>query len=192
MRILIIQGHPDSESYNWALAQVYQQAAIEAGHSVKRINVSELDFNPNLQYGYRKRTELEPDLIQAQQDILWSEHIVLVSPIWWGSLPAILKGFFDRVFLPGFAFEKIENSKVRWKRLLKGRSARIICTADQPAWFYWVWYKRPSYNALKKLTFEFVGISPVKATFIGPIRLSSNAFREQWLKKVSKLGNRGL
>ena len=124
-KILIINGHPDAESFNAALAEAYKKGAIESGAEVKEIVVRELQFNPNLQFGYRKRTELEPDLLEAQAKIKWAEHLVWIYPVWWGSLPAILKGFIDRTFLPGFAFEKIENS-VWWDKLLKGKSERII------------------------------------------------------------------
>jgi NAD(P)H dehydrogenase (quinone) len=186
-KVLIINGHPDKESFNFALANAYKQGAIEAGAKVKEIIVRELTFNSNLQYGYRQRTELEPDLIDAQNKIKWAEHLVIIYPVWWGSLPAILKGFFDRVFLPGFAFKKRENS-VWWDKLLKHKSARIICTMDQPVWYYWLVYKQPSTNALKKLTLQFCGIKPVSTTSFGPIRLSKDSYRQKCLHKVNKLG----
>ena len=189
-KILLIQGHPDSQSYCFALAEAYKQGALSSGAEVEEVIVAELDFNPNLRYGYRKRTDLEPDLLEAQRLIKWSDHIILIHPVWWGSVPALLKGFLDRTFLPGFAFKKHEGSKIRWDKLLTGRSARIIATADQPAWFYWLRYNRPSYHMLKGLLFEFCGVRPVRSTFIGPIRLSSDAFRERWLEKVRQLGAR--
>jgi putative NADPH-quinone reductase len=137
--------------------------------------------------GYRKRTELEPNLLDAQEKIKWATHLVWIYPVWWGSLPALLKGFIDRVFLPGFAFQKRENS-VWWDKLLTGKSARIISTLDQPAWYYWLVYREPSNNAMKKLTLQFCGIHPVKVTSIGPLRLSKEAYRLNWLKKIEQLG----
>ena len=109
-RILFINGHPDGGSFNAALAEAYRKGAVETEAEVREIIVRELKFNPSLQYGYRKRTELEPDLLMAQECIRWAEHLVWIYPVWWGSLPALLKGFIDRVFLPGFAFKKRENS----------------------------------------------------------------------------------
>ena len=190
MNILIIQGHPDPESYCFALAGAYKQGALASGAEVKEIVVAQLDFDPNLRYGYRKRLDLEPDLVHAQELLRWSEHIVVVHPVWWGSVPALLKGFLDRTFLPGFAFKKREGSKIRWDKLLRGRSARIIATADQPAWFYRLRYKRPSHHMLKGLLFEFCGVCPVRSTCIGPIRLSSDAFRKRWLETVYSLGKK--
>ncbi|TAG30577.1 MAG: flavodoxin family protein [Sphingobacteriia bacterium] len=186
-KILIINGHPDKESFNFALVESYKKGAVASGADVKEIYISELNFNPNLQFGYRKRTALEPDLIDAQEKIMWAEHLVWIYPVWWGSIPAIMKGFIDRVFLPGFAFQKRVNS-VWWDKLLKKKSARIISTLDQPAWYYWLVYRQPSNNAMKKLILQFCGISPVRVTTIGPIRLSKETYRQNWLRKVEKLG----
>lgn len=186
-KILLIQGHPDSESYNYALHLAYKKGALESGAEVREIFVARLNFNWNLQYGYRKRTELEPCLLEAQDSIKWAEHIVIIYPVWWGAVPAVLKGFFDRVLLPGFAFKKKENS-LWWNRLLKGRSARIISTLDQPAWFYWLFNGAPSDKAVKRMTLQFCGINPVRITNIGPIRLSKDKYRSDWLKKIESLG----
>jgi NAD(P)H dehydrogenase (quinone) len=188
-KVLIINGHPDEESFNFGLSNAYKKGAELAGAEIREITIRELDFNPNLQFGYRKRTELEPCLHAAQESITWADHIVMIYPVWWGSYPAILKGFIDRVFLPGFAFQKRENS-VWWDKLLKGKTGRIISTLDQPAWYYWLIYRQPSNNAMKKLTFQFSGINPVGVTTIGPIRLSKPDFREKWLKKIEYLGEK--
>ncbi|MEM1327593.1 MAG: NAD(P)H-dependent oxidoreductase [Bacteroidota bacterium] len=187
--ILLINGHPDAESYNFALARAYVEGAIESGATVRVINIRELDFNPNLQFGYRKRTELEPDLLKAQADLKWADHLVWVYPVWWGSVPAIMKGFLDRVLLPGFAFKKRDGS-LFWDRFLTGKTARIICTMDQPTWYYTLRFSHPSHNAMKKLTMQFVGVKKVKITAVGPVRLSTEQFREKWLQKVKKLGGK--
>lgn len=186
-KVLIIIGHPDKESFNFGLAEAYKKGAIASGADVKEIVLRDLNFSANLQFGYRKRTDLETDLMDAQDKIKWAEHLVWIYPVWWGSVPAILKGFIDRVFLPGFAFQKRENS-VWWDKLLKNKTARIISTLDQPAWYYWLIYREPSNNAMKKLTLQFCGINPVRVTTIGPIRLSKEKYRLSWLKKIEKLG----
>jgi NAD(P)H dehydrogenase (quinone) len=185
--ILIVQGHPDRESYCYALAHAYQSGAKNAGASVKLLHIGDMEFNMNLQYGYRQRMPLEPCLEEAQDAIKWADHLVLVHPVWWGSVPAVMKGFLDRVLLPGFAFKKRPDS-LWWDKLLKGKTARIIATMDQPAWYYWLVYRQPSNHALKKLTLEFCGIEPVRITNIGPLKHSKATFRAKWLKKVEKLG----
>jgi NAD(P)H dehydrogenase (quinone) len=103
-KILVINGHPNSESFNFGIAAAYKAGAEESGAEVRSINIADLNFNPNLQFGYRKRTELEPDLLHAWEQILWADHLVWIHPVWWGGIPAIMKGFIDRLFLPGFCF----------------------------------------------------------------------------------------
>lgn len=188
-KILIIQGHPDNQSYCHALADAYQAGALESGAEIRHIKTSELVFDLNLAFGYRQRIELEPCLLQAQEDIRWANHIVMVYPVWWGMVPAVLKGFIDRVFLPGFAFRKRPGS-LWWDKLLKGRTARIVSTMDQPAWYYRLVYKMPSNQALKKLTLEFCGIRPVKVTNIGPLKNSKEGWRKQWLGRMEAIGKK--
>ena len=188
-KILIIHGHPDEESYCRALGKSYRMGAISAGAEVQEINISELKFNPNLEFGYRKRTELEPDLIKAQEKIKWAEHLVIIYPLWWGGMPALLKGFFDRTFLPGFAFQKRENS-VWWDKYLTGKSARVITTMDQPAWYHWLIYGEPAHKAMKNMILGFCGIKPVKITSIGPIRLSTEEYRKKNLEKINQMGQK--
>ncbi len=93
----------------------------------------------------------------------------------WGGLPAMLKGFIDRVLSARIRFQYRENS-VWWDKLLTGKSARIITTLDQPSWYYWLMFGRPSVNQLKKSTLEFCGVKPVKVSYIGPIRNSTAEF----------------
>ncbi|WP_116107506.1 NAD(P)H-dependent oxidoreductase [Lewinella sp. IMCC34191] len=190
MNILVIYGHPDPESFSQSLADAYADAAAEGGGKVRRLQLHQLDFNPNLRFGYRKRTELEPDLLRAQEDLSWADHLVWVYPVWWGSVPALLKGFLDRVFLPGFAFTKRENS-LWWDKNFTGKTSRIICTMDQPPWFYRLRYGRPSTRAMREVTLQFIGVKRVRTTAIGPVRLSQAAWREEWLAKIRELGRRG-
>lgn len=119
--------------------------------------------------------------------IKWADHLVWIHPVWWGGLPAITKGFIDRIFLPGFAFQYRENS-IFWDKLLKGKTARIISTLDQPGWAYHLLFGRPSINQLKKSTLQCSGVKPVKVTYLGIIRNSTSVARKKWLDKVNLLG----
>jgi putative NADPH-quinone reductase len=187
-KILIINGHPDQESFCFSLAESYKKGALETRAEIKEIIIRDLHFNPNLQFGYRQRTELEDDLLEAWDKIKWADHLVWVYPVWWGGVPAIMKGFIDRLFLPGLAFRKKEGSLIHWDKLLKGKTARIISTLDQPVWYYWLVYREPSNNAMKKLVLQFCGVSPVKVTTFGPIRLSTETYRRKRIEKVKHLG----
>jgi NAD(P)H dehydrogenase (quinone) len=186
-KTLIINGHPDKESFCFALAQRYKTGADAAGISCKLIHLVDLAFNPILTYGYRKVSPLEPDLIQAQQDITEADHLVFVYPTWWGTYPALLKGFFDRAFLPGFAFKYRKDSPL-WDKLLKGKTARLIVTMDTPRWYNYLVYRSPGHNSMKRAILEFSGIKPVKITSFGPIKSSDADRRNRWLQEVESLG----
>lgn len=188
-KILVINGHPNPSSFNFAIAESYLKGAIASGAEADTITIAELKFNPNLQFGYQKRTELEPDLLEAWEKIKKADHLVWIHPVWWGGLPAIAKGFIDRLFLPGMAFQYRENS-VWWDKLLKGKTAHIITTLDQPGWYYRLFFGRPSVNQLKKSTLEFCGIKPVKVTYVGIVKTAESSQREKWLQKVYNLGLR--
>jgi len=188
-KVVIINGHPNMDAFNFGVAAAYKNGAEQADAEIKEINIAALTFNPNLQHGYQKRTELEPDLLAAWEIIQWADHMVWVHPVWWGGLPAITKGFIDRLFLPGMAFQYRENS-VWWDKLLTGKTAHIITTLDQPGWYYWLVYGKPSVNQLKKSTLEFCGVKPVKVTYLGIIKSSDETQRKQWLDKVALLGKR--
>ena len=188
-KILIINGHPNKNSYSQALAEAYKDGASSKGNHVVLLSLSELQFDLSLAQGYTKAMTLEPDLNFAQEKITWAEHIVIVHPVWWGSVPALLKGFFDRVLLPGFAFKYRKDSPL-WDKLLKGRTARIIYTSDTPIWLYTWFFRAPSVNQVRSRVLEFCGITPVKVTAIGPIRKSSQEFREKWLEKVKRIGEK--
>ena len=183
-KILVINGHPDPESYNQSLATAYIEA-LKDNHKieVKYLALHSLDFNPNLEFGYRKRTVLEPDLIKALDDIKWSNHMVWVHPIWWVGLPAIMKGFFDRAFLPGITFNHISTTETIG--LLKGRTARIITTAgDLSQDVYTTVFNDSTLVQLKTGILEYCGVEVTDSTFIGLLNNSSLEERQNWLKEV--------
>lgn len=188
-KIAIINGHPNKDSFNFGVTEAYRLGASEAGAEVREIVIRDLNFNPNLQFGYQKRMELEPDLLKAWEIIQWADHLVWVHPVWWGGFPAIMKGFIDRLFLPGMAYKYRENS-VWWDKLLKGKTAHIITTLDQPGWYYRLFFGRPSVNQLRKSILEYCGVKPVKVTYVGIIRNSKEEQRSQWLRKVKELGKK--
>jgi putative NADPH-quinone reductase len=188
-KILIINGHPDKESLCFALAESYKKGADTNGNECQLVHLIDLKFNPILTYGYRLISELEPDLLKIQQDILQADHLVFVYPNWWATFPALLKGFFDRVFLPNFAF-KYHVKGPFWDKLLKGKTARLIVTMDTPKWYYWLVNRSPGNNAIKIGILEFSGIKPVKITAFAPVKSSDNAKRKNWLDEVEILGRK--
>lgn len=189
-KIFIIMGHPDVESLSGALANAYEEGAKTAGCEVRRVNLGELHFDPILHKGYKVIQELEPDLVLIQENMKWADHLVLVYPSWWGATPALLKGMFDRMFLPGFAF-RFEKGKVLWEKLLKGKSARVIITMDNHPVLAWLLFGDTS-NEVCRATLGFAGFAPVRLSQIGPLRLMNDAKRETLKKRICRLGEKGI
>lgn len=187
-KILVINGHPNPDSFGASLAESYVSGSHKSNAAVERIDIHSLEFNPDLARGYDSLPELEPDLKYSIDKMLWCDHMVWVHPIWWQGLPAMMKGFIDRTFLPGITFQYVKGPIP--KKLLAGRTARIIATADTPGWYQWLVNGDAPLKQLKRGTLQFCGVSPVRTTYIAPIRKSSIEFREKWLRKVAALGQK--
>ena len=184
--LLIVNGHPDGESYCHALAEAYADGANSVGASATVLHLHALQFDPVLHRGYQEAQALEPDLERAKALIEAARHVVVVSPLWWGSIPALLKGFFDRLFLPGWAFRMKPNGLP--EGLLAGRSARLILTMDSPGYWYRFAYGRAAHKAVVNATLRFCGFSPVRATAVYKVGQLSDAERARWLHKIARLG----
>jgi putative NADPH-quinone reductase len=169
MRVTVLLGHTNPESFCAALASSYVEGLQAGGHESRLVDMAKLEFDPVLIKGYRQRMELEPDLVQAREDIEWCEHFVLIYPLWWGQMPAKVKGFFDRVFLPGWAFKYHENDPM-WDRLLAGRSARLIITTDAPPIYNWIAYRGAPINVPKRMILGFSGFKPIRTKQFGSVR----------------------
>ncbi len=186
-KILVILGQPQRHSYGGALMKAYADGAREAGAEVKELYLGELKFNPLTVPSLTNPAELEPDLKSAQDAIKWADHLVFVYPIWWGTIPALLKGFIERTFQEGFAVKFHENS-IWWDKLLTGKSARLIVTLNTPSWAYRWLFGRPGHNTMKKTILEFCGVKPVRITEIGPIKGSTEEKRKSWIEQVRRSG----
>lgn len=185
-KIFILCGHPDTETMSGYLAGAYEKGAKDAGHEVRRMNIGELKFDPILHKGYRAIQELEPDLVAVQENIRWADHLVITYPNWWGAMPALLKGMFDRMLLPGFGFKFRKNSLL-WDKLLSGKSARVINTMDNYPWLASLLFGDTS-NEIRRATLGFCGVSPVHLTRIGRVRFLTEQQKAKVWQKIYRLG----
>jgi len=187
--ILLILGHPSKNSFNKLLLDAYQRGAQSARAECKSIYIADLRFDVNLGDGYKdgKANQLEEDLQVAQTLFKWADHVVLAFPNWWGLMPAITKGFIDRLFLPGFAFKNHPGRNFP-EQLLKGKSMRLLVTMDTPRlWFYLV-HRASLYLILRKVVFGYVGFKPIRFSTFGFIRKSTDNLRKKWIHQVELLG----
>lgn len=193
-KILILCGHPRKNSLCGDIAKAYEEGAKISGADVKLVYLSDLNFSLNLMSNHEDVSKLEPDIIAMQKEILDCNHIVIVFPTWWANYPAILKGFIDRVFLPGFAYKIIRPFKL--VKLLPGRSAHIITTLNAPPFIHKLLFGATGIKSLKNSVLKFCGINPVKVTMLGPVGGSTNEKaklnRQRWIENIKNMGQKML
>ena len=188
-RIAVIQGHPDPQGghFGHALADAYVTGAREAGHHVDVISVARLEF-PLLRSKEEFDSDVVPGAIHDAQDVIRSAgHLLIMYPLWLGSMPARLQGFLEQVFRPGFAIGE-PGGKVLSPRRFTGKTARIVVTMGMPAFFYRWYFGAYSVKSLKRGVLGFCGVSPIRATLIGNVESPDGARRIQWLEKMSTFG----
>ncbi len=176
-------GHPDSNSLSSALADAYAEGATSAGAQVRRQNLCNMSFDADLTYGYKKRKTLEPCLKQWRENLTWSSHVALFSPMWWGSLPAKTKGVMDRALLPGFGFRFKDDSPFQ-EKLLKGRTADVMVTSDTPGWFYRIMFSRAMRIVITKQILGFCGIQTKKYRHIAVVKSASEEEIQRWIARA--------
>ena len=193
-RIFLLLGHPDVSGMCGRLANAYETAARAAGHDVQRLNIGEMKFDPILHQGYRARQELEPDLKKFQELVEWSDHFVIVHPVWWLGMPAILKGLFDRAWLPGSAFRymKMKSGKrtLFWHRMHHGKTARLIVTSGTSPWLERIFPGNVN-SQLKWGILWFAGFR-VSTKWFGPAENVPEPKCSMWCDLVAQYGAEGI
>jgi putative NADPH-quinone reductase len=192
-RIFVLNGHPAASSLSKAMSEAYAQAAKTAGHEVRIMHLHDLDFDMDYGFaGYANNKPLEPDLENFQANVDWAQHVVLTTPMWWGGLPAKLKGLIDRAFLPGWAFDTRTLKMGMPAPMLKGRTARAIVTSDTPNLFFGLLYRKALFRQIKGQIFHFVGLKPTKITHFAPASKAGPDQVNPWIKTVESLARRAI
>jgi putative NADPH-quinone reductase len=191
-KIALIQGHPDPDAgrFGRALSAAYAESAREAGHEVRVIEVSRLDF-PLLHRKEEWETGAAPPaLADAQAAIAWADHLAIFYPLWLGDMPALLKGFLEQVLRPGFAFAR--SGGPTGLKLLSGKTARIVVTMGMPGFFYRWYFRAHTLKSLERNILKFCGISPVRASLVGMVEAGGAVRHEKWLRNIRMLGRKAV
>jgi|SRR5581483_7254360 len=186
-RIVIVVGHVRTGTYCEALGEAYKRGAEAGGHEARLFLTGAMRFDPILREGFAKVQPLEPDLEAAHDAMLAADHLVLIFPLWLGTLPAILKGFLERVLQP----DLVEPAKRgEFVKLLKGKSARVVITMGMPGFVYRWWFGAHALKMLRRNILAFIGVRPVRSTIYGYVEGVGAEGRRKWLAEMEALGRR--
>ena len=187
-RIETIFGHARKDTFCEALGEAYQRGAAAGGHQATHFVTSKMTFDPILHDGFSEIQPLEPDLQAAHDAIMAADHLVLIFPLWLGTLPAIFKGFLERVLQPDLV-EPPEKGK--FTKIFKGKSARVIMTMGMPGFIYRWYFGAFALRMLKRNILGFVGVAPVRSTIHGMIEAVTPETRQSWLADAEAMGRKG-
>ena len=207
MNILVINGHPDKKSFSTAIFNKVIDNLDNEKHEIETLNLADMKFDPVLRFGYRERMEEDAEITRSQELIQWADHLIFIYPIWWGSMPSLMKGWIDRVFAPGITYRSNPRGSFlvnvitgrQFEQLAKGKTATIITTSQGPG----IWFKvfsgfislsPNSYGiaVLKNVVLKICGIKTNKILSLGLVGREENTLemRKKFLKKVSKYANK--
>ncbi|GAB5458025.1 MAG: NAD(P)H-dependent oxidoreductase [Henriciella sp.] len=186
-KLFIFVGHPREDSLSHALADAYQRGAESQGAEVRRMNLHEMNFDPDLTHGYLKRKEHEPCVAEWLNNMIWADHLAWVHPLWWGGMPGKMQGLIDRTFLPGIAFAYHDDDPW-WDKLFEGRTADVMVTADTPEFFIKWMYGNPHKNRIKKQILGFTGVKLTNYSHFAVVRTASEDKLKAWTARAYKIG----
>jgi putative NADPH-quinone reductase len=178
------------------MADAYAEAAMAARHDVRRIEVANLGFPLLRTQEDFEKGAVPPALIRPQDDMRWAEHWVFVFPLWHGTMPALLKGFLEHIFRPGFALGYAKDAAGGRdtshfpKRLLVGRSARIVVTMGMPVLFYRWYFGAYGVRGFERSMLRFAGMKPIRESLYG-LAFADDRKRTRWIEDMRWHGGRG-
>jgi putative NADPH-quinone reductase len=187
-KIVIVQGHPDptARHFGHALADAYARGAELGKHQVRRVEIARLDI-PFLRNQTEWNAAMPPPAVRESQEAwTWADHIVLIFPLWLGTMPALVKAYLEQVLRPGFAFV-YENDREPRKTMV-GKTARVIVTMGMPAIWYRFYFRAHGVRGLERSILGFCGIKPVRETLIGLVEAKTETAYQKWLVRLEKLG----
>ncbi|MEM6587578.1 MAG: NAD(P)H-dependent oxidoreductase [Pseudomonadota bacterium] len=189
-KITLINGHPGQSSLSRLLIETYAEAASSAGHHIRLVQLPDLEFDMDYgKGGYTDYKPLEPQIEAVLNDLEWADHVVLAAPMWWGGIPAKLKGLFDRILLPGRTFDTRNLDALSMPSpMLKGKTGRVILTSDSPRWYLRLIHGDAMWRQLRGQIFGFVGIKPTRLTYFSGTSHPKDGAVEKWTQTVRQIG----
>lgn len=190
MKTLIIYAHPETKGHNYAILEETKKWLENNKQDYEVLDLYKMKFDPVLKeeehYSFGKR-DIKKEVKQIQDNISKTKKMIFIFPIWWNNVPAILKGFLDRVFTTRFAFNyKVGPLNMTIPEpLLKGKKAVAIYTSGSPRVIYSLIFGRRGYKVIAKDSLRFCGIK-TKGFHLGSC---GHRYTKEKLPKVKRLVN---
>jgi putative NADPH-quinone reductase len=191
--IVIIQGHPDPQGNRFchALAEAYFKGAESKGHHLKLIDIARIDYPTLRTQDEFVKGEIPEMLIESQRLIQSAHHLVIIYPLWLGTMPAYLKAFLEQVFRPSFRANNTNQEKP-WERQISEKTAHIIITMGMPDIIYNSYFLAKGMESLEGNILAFFGIKVIRQTLIGSVDSIEDTERQKWLNDIELSGRSGL
>ncbi|MGX7203701.1 NAD(P)H-dependent oxidoreductase [Enterococcus pingfangensis] len=188
MKTLIIYNHPYEGSYNHAILESVIKGIKKAHGDYEVIDLDKEKFNPIMTsadlLGFVKHQAVDPMAISYAEKIRKADHLVFIFPIWWELMPAMMKGFIDKVIYPGLTYDYKENGLSMSSRLKKLKSTTVITTMNTPKIMYKFTYGNAVKKALIKGTFKKTGMKNIKWISLNMVKMSTAQKRQKWLENI--------
>ena len=194
MKTLIIYYHPREGSFCSAIRDAVKTGLHKGHHECKIINLDDEEFDPVMKEKDLKAfvelgrgledalSELDPVVLRYKKKLEWAEQMVMIFPIWWMTMPAMMKGFVDKVIFPGVAYE-MDNGRLR-TRLHSLKQVTIITTMNTPADKYRNNFGNSLEGSLMKGTFNQIGIHDIRWISLNMVKQSGDEKRWLWLDEI--------
>lgn len=188
MRVVIVFNHPYEGSYCNAILNSVKSGLDKAGHEVDVIHLDNDKFNPVMTgedlLAFKNKKSIDAQAIEYIQRVKAADHLVFIFPIWWELMPALMKGFIDKVIFPGETYDYTSSGYGMVTLMKNLKSITVITTMNTPAIMYKLIYGDAIKKALIKGTFKKMGCKKVKWLSLNMVKMSSKDKRVKWLQQI--------
>ncbi|MEO0043979.1 MAG: hypothetical protein RL329_3427 [Bacteroidota bacterium] len=189
MKVVIVFNHPYHGSFCNAILVAVTNGLQKANHEMDLIHLDKDNFNPVMTSAdlkaFRAKKPVDPKVMEYDARIQTADHLIFIFPIWWELMPALMKGFVDKVIFPGVAYDYKDASNTTMKPLwtnLKG--VTMMTTMNTPNWLYWALFGNAIKKAMLLGTFWKMGYKNRKWMSFNQVKMVSQEKRTQWLLDI--------
>lgn len=187
MRVAIIFNHPYEGSYCNAILETVSKGLRKANHEIDLIHLDNDQFNPVMTSSdlkaFRDKSPVDPKVLEYKEKLEKADHLIFIFPIWWELMPAMTKGFIDKVIFPGVAYDYTNKENTRMKPLFnKIKGVTVITTMNTPKLLYRLFFGNAIKKALILGTFWKIGYKNRKWISFNNVKKVSQEKRIKWLE----------